>query len=313
MNAVFGKYWGEMLAVLLLSVGSAAAEGETPRGRRTADADRVKDGPIPNLPVEPNPKARRVFYENYEDGTCGRIKEGSAAAVVGAKDGADVIAGKFCLRGNLDPKTTDPVTGKKGKSKNAGLGWIPFTDAGMKDELYVSFLWRLDAANSFQPELGGRGGAPSYKMAYVVGSATPWAEKVNYVLLQSGNSSHWRIVNNSPNGKKTVTWGAGRKVDPKAARQGVWHRVEFFLKLESAPGARDGIAFVRVDGKVCIDRRNVPYLWKGGKAQTWGMMSLPCMFGGAQGPKTSFGWQLDELEIWDGLPVPKRRKTPASR
>ena len=285
----------------LLSAGAGATKAGTPKG------------PTPGWPIKPNPKAKRVFYENYEDGTCKRIREGSSAAVVGAKDGADVIAGKYCLRGNFNPHTTDPITGKKGKSKGAGLRWISFTDTGMKDAMYVSFLWRLDAENSFAPERGGRGGAPSYKMAYIVGNARPWMENVNYCLIQSGNASVWRLPNNSPNGAKAVRSRAAGKVGPEAAKQGVWHRVEFFLKLESTPGARDGVAVIKVDRKVCIDKRDVPYLWNGGKVQTWGMMSLPCMFGGAQGPKTSFGWQLDELEIWDGLPPPKRDATPAPR
>ena len=290
-----------LLAVLLLVAGSAAAEGKAP------------GSPTPGWPVKPNADAKRVFYENYEDGTCGRIKEGSSAAVVAADDGADVIAGKYCLRGNLDPKTTDPITRKKGKTKNAGLGWISFSDAGVRDELYVSFLWRLDRDNGFAPEHGGRGGAPSYKMVYVVGSAAPWVEKVNYTLIQTGNASLWRLGNNSPNGAKALAYGVGGQVGPEAAGQGAWHRVEFFLKLESTPGAADGVAVVKVDGEVCIDRRDVPYLWKGGKEQTWGMMSLPCMFGGAQGPKTSFGWQIDELEVWDGLPAPRQDGRPVQR
>jgi len=36
-------------------------------------------------------------------------------------------------------------------------------------------------------------------------------------------------------------------------------------------------------------------------------MALPSMFGGGTAPRESFGWQLDDLEIWDGLPAPEGR------
>jgi hypothetical protein len=36
------------------------------------------------------------------------------------------------------------------------------------------------------------------------------------------------------------------------------------------------------------------------------------MFGGAFAPAESFGWQLDDLEVWDGVPpVAQKKETPA--
>lgn len=250
----------------------------------------------PDWPIPFDKDARRLYAEDYEDGKCDRIQEGSSAAVVSRDDGADVHAGRYCLRGNFDTKTTDPLTRKRGKSRYAGLADIKLPGAGRA--LYVSYWWRLDPDDKFEAEPPSNFGGQ--KHAYITGSAEPWANKVNYVVGQAWGFEHWWIVNNSPN-KESKPFGANARVDAESAKPGVWHRVEFYLRLESAPGKGDGVAILKIDGKLAIDRRDVPFE-QGLPQQTWSRMALPSMFGGGTGPKESFGWQLDDLQIWSGLP-----------
>ncbi len=252
----------------------------------------------PDWPIAFTEQAQRIYFEDYESSRCDRIQEGSSAAVVSREQGVDVHRGGYCLRGNYNTKTTDPLTGKRGKTRYAGLADIKLTRA--KDRIYVSYWWRLDPDNQFEAEPPGNFGGQ--KHAYITGSASPWANKVNYVIGQGWGPDHWWIVNNSPN-KESKSFTANARVDPQRAKLGVWHRIEFYLQLESAPGKSDGIGILKVDRLVCIDQRNVPFQ-QGLPAQTWNQMALPSMFGGPAGPKKSFGWQIDDLEIWNGLPKP---------
>ena len=88
------------------------------------------------------------------------------------------------------------------------------------------------------------------------------------------------------------------------------HAGKYYLRLNSAPLVRDGIALLKVDGRLYIDLHDVPFIHT--VPQTWNRMALPSMFGGGTPPLESFGWQLDDLEIWDGLPDPaKRTESPS--
>jgi len=294
-----------LMRLLCLVVGVTVAAGPAcGSSRQGAEAARAEEAPTQTpseWPIPSDPHAKRVYYENYEDGKCDRIRPSSSAAVVSREQGADVFRGKFCLRGNYDPKTTDPITRKKG-TKGARMKAISLDALGVKDRFYVSYWWRLDAENKFVSDPPGFGGQ---KHAYITSSAAPWMNKVNCVVGQAWGRAHWWIVNNSPDPKKIPYHGEAR-VSPEQARLGVWHHVEFYLRLNSAPRERDGLAFLKIDGKLTIDMRKVPFIHT--VPQTWQRMALPSMFGGGNNPKESFGWQLDELEIWDGLPPAEEAK-----
>jgi len=141
----------------------------------------------PDWPIPFDQDARRIYHEDYESGRCDRIQEGSSAAVVSREDGADVHEGRYCLRGNFDSKTTDPLTKKQGKTRYAGLSDIRFTD--IKDRLYVSYWWRLDADDKFEAEPPSNFGGQ--KHAYITGTASPWTNKVNYVVGQVSTWNRW--------------------------------------------------------------------------------------------------------------------------
>lgn len=286
-------------------VGGDAEDGQEPAGDPGPDATDVtaEDGEpdavaSPGWPIEPDPGARLIYSEDYESGACDRIGDASSAAVVSEADGADVFEGTYSLRGNFDPDTVDPITGRQGESRYAGLDDISLSAAGAGDRIYVSMRWRLDPDVEFVAEDSSFGG---YKLAYITGSAEPWADKVNYVVGQAWGHTHWWLVNNSPNAS-SISFGAEANVSDAHAALGQWHRIEWYLRLETSPGAGDGVGIVKIDGTLYIEAYDVTYLWPGAPEQTWGAVGLPSMFGGPSDPAASFGWQMDDLQIWDGLP-----------
>jgi hypothetical protein len=299
MSTTLAKCWmvAACGAAVVLAGWSGRADEPGAAERSPDPAEPRSDWPIPF-----DPDARRVYFEDYESGECPRIRPGSSAAVVGRDDGADVRSGKYCLRGNFDPKTVDPITKKQAASRYARLADISLSQAGVKDRMYVSYWWRLDPTNQFAAEPPGNFGGQ--KHAYITGSAEPWKLKVNCVVGQAWGPTHWWIVNNSPD-SDSLRYAGNARLDAERGRLGVWRRIEFYLRMNSAPRERDGIALLKVDGELCIDMRDVPFSHS--VPQTWNSMALPSMFGGGTPPRESFGWQLDDLEIWDGLPDPGQR------
>ncbi|MCH5373629.1 MAG: hypothetical protein JJ992_06605, partial [Planctomycetes bacterium] len=176
--------WFVVALTLVAHIGHAAEP--PPIGRETPE-----DWPIPF-----DKDAKRVYHEDYESGKCDRIRPNSSAAVVSQEDGADVHAGKYCLRGNFDPKTTDPITRKRAATKSSGLTDIDLSQAGIKNCMYVTYWWRLDPTNKFMATPPGNFGGQ--KHAYITASAEPWIKKVNCVVGQAWGPDHWWIVNNSP-------------------------------------------------------------------------------------------------------------------
>ena len=286
---------------LMIAACHAASTGAQERGLVQTSAESVAGWPIAF-----DRDAKRVYHEDYESGKCDRIRPDSSAAVVSREDGASVHAGTYCLRGNFDPKTTDPITRKQAATKSSGLADIELAQAGVKDRMYVSYWWRLDATNKFVAEPPGNFGGQ--KHAYITASAEPWIKKVNCVVGQAWGRDHWWIVNNSPD-PATVRYGGNARVAAEHAELGVWHHIEYYLRLNSVPLERDGVALLKVDGSLYIDLRDVPFIHT--VPQTWHRTALPSMFGGGTAPLESFGWQMDDLEIWDGLPNPASEMKPA--
>jgi len=288
---------------VMIAVAPTASAGAQEEGQGQRPAEAVSGWPIPF-----DQDAKCVHHEDYKSGKCDRIRPNSSVAVVSREDAAAVHAGKYCLRGNFDPKTTDPITRKRAATKSSGLADIELAQAGVKDRMYVSYWWRLDPTNKFLAEPPGNFGGQ--KHAYITSSAEPWIKKVNCVVGQAWGPDHWWIVNNSPD-PATVRYGGNARVAAEHAQLGVWHHIEYYLRLNSAPLVGDGIALLKVDGKLYIDLRDVPFIHT--VPQTWNRMALPSMFGGGTAPLESFGWQLDDLEIWDGLPGPAKRTESESR
>jgi len=118
-----------------------------PAASTVAQEEDHREGPaeaVPSWPIPFDRDAKRVYHEDYESGKCDRIHPNSSAAVVSREDGSTVHAGKYCLRGNFDPKTTDPITRKRATTKSAGLADIELAQAGVKDRMYVSTWIMLD-------------------------------------------------------------------------------------------------------------------------------------------------------------------------
>ena len=240
-------------------------------------------------------EATCLLREGFESGaTDFRLKPGTK--VVSQDQGAEPHSGRYCLRGNWDPKVTDPVTGMVG-SKGAGMD-VPLHELGVTTECYVSLWWRLDPGVKFVTENKGQPGAfPGYKLAYLRG--TPWDNTVNWVVGQPYGSENWWLVDNVP--RENTGYIVRGKTSEEAARPGVWHHVELFLRMNSGPGVKDGVCRLTVDGETVVDRTDAPFMHSTPKEE-WGGVGLPSMFGGAFPPLESFGWQLDDLEVWNGVP-----------
>lgn len=256
----------------------------------------VRAAPSPNWPIPATPGAERIFYEDYESGECARIGDNTATAVVDKSQGADVKSGSKCMRGNYYPGAKDPITGKQrigdygryAHVDNVGIGKL-----GAVREFYFSCWWRLDAntvnnEGNFPPDSKGMQGA--YKFGRFRGNKTWQDPYFDCVIAQHGSPKKWKI-------------GSSSGAAPLAASQaGKWHRVEFYAKLNSRPGVSDGIRILRVDGQTVINTKQACYISSDKPQQELGSMQLPSMYGGPNNPASSFGWQLDEFEIWDGLP-----------
>jgi cysteine-rich repeat protein len=172
-------------------------------------------------PIASDPGAQRVYFEDYEDGSCDRIKSGSSAAVVSAADGADVFAGAYCLRGNLDPNTVDPITHKQGTTRYAALNDVGVKPLGVTDRLYVAFWMRWDQGVSWTNINGNSSGV---KVIFLHGTAN-WGSgvDVNYVTGQPYGPRSWWIVNNNNSGP---AFGVTEGTSAADGATGVWHHIE---------------------------------------------------------------------------------------
>lgn len=260
--------------------------------------------------------ARRVLHEGFEDGKFEDSfpvdkrywKNEGGWRVVSKADGAEPHSGGKCLRGNFCPGVTDSITRLKTTSKGGGAN-IDLRGLGITDELYMSAWWRLDADVKFECAEKGPGAFAGYKLNYICGTARPWARSLNWVIGQPYRPDQWWLVDNNPQPQNNSGYHLTVRTDAAAGRPGVWHHLEFYLGLNSAPRKPDGIFIIKVDGKTCVHKKDVPF--RPYEMENFRSTSFPSMFGGAKAPSASFGWQLDDLEIWDGMPTPEQLEAKA--
>jgi hypothetical protein len=212
-----------------------------------------------------------------------------AVAVVSTNDGAVPHAGDRCLRGNFRIGHEDSLTGLAATSRYSGLD-IPL---GGVRAFAVSLRYRIDPDAQWIMDDGEDTGL-GYKFFYLMG--TPWDNTLNWVLSQLWSSEHWAFNDNQPNAN--TGYSESIYVEDPHGTLGQWHLIEIFAALNSAPGVADGRFQLRVDSTVYIDRADVP--WQTSTEQTFGTLGgLPHMYGGCCGPKYPFGWQVDDLKVWE--------------
>ena len=242
-----------------------------------------------------------LFHETFEDGdyldTLTQADNSGAVKVVSSADGATPYEGDRCLRGNFRIGYTDPITGLAATSRYSGLE-IPL---GGVHGFRVSVRYRVDTDAQWVMDDGSDTGL-GYKFFYLMG--TPWDNTLNWVLAQLWGPDHWWFGDNQPNNNTGYEQQA--YVTAPQAALGQWHLIELYAALNSAPGSTDGRFRLSIDSAVVIDQADVP--WQTATEQTFDILGgVPHMYGGCCGPKYPFGWQIDDLAVWnvpDGCVLP---------
>lgn len=231
--------------------------------------------------------------DDFEDGdyldTFSQGDNSGGVKVVSSADGAEPFAGDRCLRGNFRIGYTDPITGLSATSRYSGLE-IPL---GGVQGFQVSVRYRVDDDAQWIMDDGSDTGL-GYKFFYLRG--TPWNNTLNWVMAQLWGPTHYSFGDNQPN--QNTGYSAQTYVDDAHGELGTWHHIEIWAVLNSAVGATDGRFRLRVDGTTYHDLDDVP--WQTSTEQTFGNLGgVPHMYGGCCGPKFPWGWQIDDLRVWE--------------
>jgi len=119
----------------------------------------------------------------------------------------------------------------------------------------------------------------------------------NELICESVSSSRvgmrWQL---SGGGAK---WSDGKitQYGGVSATKGTWMMVEIYFKLSSGPDHlnADGIQWIKINGNYAINQTMV----KTGKPNR---LSLPAINASNNQPAGHGWWQIDEFEVWDGMP-----------
>jgi len=266
--------------------GSAGAGGSGGSGGAGASAGSGGAGGVPGCAV-------LLHDEDFEDGdyldTIAQNDNSGGVKVVTTTDGAEPFGGDHCLRGNFRIGHTDAITQLAATSRYTGME-IPL---GGIHGFQVSVRYRIDPDAEWIMDDGSDTGL-GYKFFYLRG--TPWNNTLNWVTAQLWGPSHWWFGDNQPN--DNTGYNVAENVTSSQAELGQWHHIEILAVLNSAPGATDGRYRLRVDGATVHDLSDVP--WQTSTEQTFGNLGgVPHMYGGCCGPKFPWGWQIDELRVWE--------------
>jgi hypothetical protein len=89
--------------------------------------------------------------------------------------------------------------------------------------------------------------------------------------------------------------------DVNAWFQGRWHHFQLYMKLNTPASEANGILQFSIDGALVLDVDD--YRYRDNDEDHIDHFATPHMYGGAEPPPGTFGWQLDELAVWDGMPT----------
>ncbi len=224
--------------------------------------------------------------------------------LVGSEDGANVISG-ICLRCNWRNDFTDPITGltsAAGPSSRYSNIDIPLASLGISDELWLSYDAYLDP-EVYLPIGDG--------MKWLWFNGTAYPSKFNHIINVFNDFNSWRFTNNSavgepggPTGNRRVLLDAIDGItDLRGALSvgewfpGRWHKVQVYARLNTQ-GTANGILEFWLDGVKIFDVTD--YLWRDLSTDNFAIVNPLTMFGGGSPPPASFGWQIDNVRVWDG-------------
>lgn len=204
--------------------------------------------------------------------------------------------GTKCIRGNVYRTVLDSITGLPGwsspKLNIGGPGGSPPPPWGTyhkfddlhDDELYISWWMRWDSDANFTR---GGGYAGAYKMMYINGTGGA-NESYN-------NRYNYKFSFYNPLFIETSVLGAPLIVG--GANDGAWHHYEVYIKYESSYGVSDAIWRLWEDDVLWWDKTDAQFL-----SSPTGKINSIRFIQYTLGADASSGYQIDDIEIWDGMP-----------
>jgi hypothetical protein len=267
--------------------------------------------------------ASRVFFQDFDDPTDdwrtgpNRFIEpgGAAAGAVRNVVRPAVPLDASCLRGNWAEGFADPLlsplvtpTNLRARFTNVAIGT---RSRGVSDQFFLQHWVWFDA---------GVQAAPGNNIKFVQFDGGDDPDDFDWYLnLDTGNFDSFRLINNTnppvvggaspPKAEFSSAPGASDLI--AAARppsnsvaewfKGRWHNVQVYVKLNTANNRADGVFRFWLDGIKVLDLGNVDF--RNSTDDVFQKVLPLSMHGGDAAPPRSFGWQLDEVELWDGLPT----------
>lgn len=258
--------------------------------------------------------ATRVFYQNFDDTV--KIEDfwlernPSAKRIVGAAEGAKILKGN-CLRGNWFTDYTDPITHlttRDDEDSRYTLYDLYLDGLGISDSVYVDY-WAMVDSNVHEDNglkwvwLQGHHG-DTWTWNYII--QPPWEGWDKWWIHanndQSDDGGYGRdtLLSKLP-GIQALMKTAG-ETDITRWYQGRWHHFQFYIKQNIPASARNGVLKFWIDDVLVLDFAD--FHWKRNDNDSIYFFSTPHMYGGGAAPPSSFGWQLDEMQVWNGMPSP---------
>jgi hypothetical protein len=197
-------------------------------------------------------------------------------------------SGSYSLRGNACGGCIDPITGKAGNNRtnlnfgnggsNPALGTSFDLDSLHNDELYFDFWMKYDS--NFDT-------ADGYSSNKIWWMQFEGDTNTYYVQFRGTSLSFY-----DETGYQRESY---RAISPNAV-DGQWHRFRVYMRYNTS-GSDNGILRVWFDSSELVNISNCKYL-----TTSSGKMSRVAFGYFHNNASSSSGWQIDDIEIWDGLP-----------
>lgn len=265
--------------------------------------------------------ANRLFFEGFEKGSLEgleAIKSGGTQKITTNNP----FEGKYSVRGNLNIGVVDPITGLKGAGLNQFylmINQIQSNNIPNLDKFFVRYQFKFDDCRWNGTGFGKSLNDPhslDLKMAYLMMNGHP--ESSFYVGAGGGSNGSLTLSANNDSWmawtKKNQNWGKYTMYLNTGApfgSDGEWHSFSFLFEK----GSYENYVTLFIDDRVA-SRSDLPsgklklpldflidslQIWYTGSAQ----VNLSTNRTGACN-----GWQVDNIEVWDGLPVDRRPESP---
>jgi hypothetical protein len=259
--------------------------------------------------------ASLVFNENFEDGNASDTFGSSYASYWQTHINCTEVvtntphSGNYSFRGSLSESgSIDNISNEPGcvnahnsfgqgpasygNTSNFNVGTI---DSG---EFYLSWWVKFDSG-----ELANLL-SDTHKMLYLYTNGS-----ANNLIMSVSDSRQLRLFVNADN-QAGYPYTAGDNPDNNyqygynlgvvpSLDDGNWHKFEFYAKWGTGGGSNSAIK-VAVDDTNVLDVNNAVAIYQTGD-HVW-TAALPSNLSAAGTAVSSVGWQVDDIEIWDGLP-----------